>query len=187
MSINDTTVNNGSQPSDDRHKAIVFIGPTGVGKSAIGQAFAHSRDIGFVDSDAVFVERFGSIPAFFAEHGEIAFREREAIIVADILARPPFDGPYVLSVGGGAILNPDTRALIAKHTVVWLDTELEFVLPRLLGQPDRPLLTGDVAAQWQRIADERRHLYEESATLRFDASTGSVDELVQRISLALMG
>src|SRR6476620_6540185 len=145
-------------------RTIVLIGPTSAGKSTVGEALARQLGLPFVDSDQVISEHHGPIPELFATLGEPAFRRIESATISSLLGDPAI--PTVLSVGGGAILDPETRRLLSALTVVWLDTDLEHVLPRLLARPDRPLLRGDIAEKWERYASARRPLYAELADLK---------------------
>jgi shikimate kinase len=165
-------------------ETIVLIGPTGAGKSTVGEALARHLGRPFVDSDQVISKHHGPIAALFATLGEPAFRRIEAATIGSLLDSQT--SPTVFSVGGGAILDPETRRLFSALTVVWLDTELEYVLPRLLAQPNRPLLRGDVAEKWERYAADRRHLYAELADLKVDARTGGVEELAEQIAEQLI-
>jgi len=164
-------------------RTIVLIGPTGAGKSSVGEALARQLGLPFVDSDQAISKHHGPIAELFATLGEPAFRRIEAATIGSLLDSQTF--PTVLSVGGGAILDPETRRLFSALTVVWLDTELEYVLPRLLAQPNRPLLRGDIAEKWERYAAARRHLYAGLADLRIDARTGGVEELAEEIKQQL--
>lgn len=164
-------------------RTIVLIGPTGVGKSSVGESLSQRLRLPFADSDQVIVRRHGAITDMFAVLGESAFRRIEAETISSLLSSQA--SPTVLSVGGGAILDPLTRELFRGLTVVWLDTELEYVLPRLLAQPNRPLLRGDVAEKWERYAAARYHLYSELADLKIDARIGSVEQLADTIAQRL--
>lgn len=163
---------------------IVLIGPTGVGKSSVGEVLARRLDLPFADSDQAITKRHGAITEMFAALGEPAFRRIESETIAAMLASQSV--PTVLSVGGGAILDPRTRRLFSDLTVVWLDTELEYVLPRLLAQPNRPLLRGDVADKWERYATGRHHIYAELADLKIDARIGGVEELAETVARRLL-
>jgi shikimate kinase len=125
-------------------------------------------------------EELGPIPELYRSLGEEAFRRAEASAVASLLADR---GPAVLSLGGGAVLDGGTRRLLTAATVVWLDTDLATVLPRIEG--GRPLFGGDVAEAWQRNYDRRRPLYQEVATVRIDARQGTPEELAAAIAEAL--
>jgi shikimate kinase len=164
--------------------SIVLIGPTGVGKSSVGQALARQLDLPFLDSDQVINRCHGTITEMFVTLGEPAFRQIESETIASLVSSQSV--PAVLSVGGGAILDPATRRLFRDLTVVWLDTELEYVLPRLLAQPNRPLLRGDVAEKWQRYASARHHLYDDLADVKIDARKGSVENLAETITRRLL-
>jgi shikimate kinase len=163
---------------------IVLIGPTGVGKSSVGEALARRLDLPFIDSDQAIIKRHGAITDLFVTLGEPAFRRIESETIASLLGSQSLT--TVLSVGGGAILDPVTRRLFSDLTVIWLDTELEYVLPRLLAQPNRPLLRGDVAEKWERYAAARHHLYNELADLKVDARIGDVDELAETVARRLL-
>ncbi|MDP9883135.1 shikimate kinase [Sinomonas atrocyanea] len=161
-------------------RTIVLVGPTGAGKSAVGAALARVLGVRFLDSDQALAAALGPVPELYRSLGEEAFRRAEASTVASLLADP---GRAVLSLGGGAVLDGGTRRLLAAGTVVWLDTDLATVLPRIEG--GRPLFGGDVAEAWQRNYDRRRPLYEEVASLRIDARTGTPEELAAEIAAGL--
>src|SRR5690625_2299951 len=86
---------------------LILIGPPGSGKSTIGSRVAGLLDVGFRDTD-VDIERATkrTISEIFVEDGEPVFRalEREAVS----LAMGEHEG--VLSLGGGAIMDPATRS-----------------------------------------------------------------------------
>lgn len=157
-------------------RMIVLVGPTGTGKSAVGAELARLLGAPFLDSDHALAAARGPIPELYRSLGEEAFRRAEAAVVASLLAGP---GPAVLSLGGGAVLDGRTRRLLGAVTVVWLDTDLETVLPRIEG--GRPLFGGDVATAWQRNYDRRRPLYQEVASLRIDARRGTPEALAAEI------
>jgi len=96
-----------SDPVPD--KTILLIGLMGAGKSAIGRRLARALDRPFVDSDKEVEAAAGcSIPEIFERYGEAAFRDCELRVMARLLNGPP----CVLATGGGAFLDPQTRALV---------------------------------------------------------------------------
>src|ERR1700683_363526 len=99
-------------------RSIVLVGMMGVGKSSIGRRLGARLGVPFVDADAEIEKAAGmSIADIFARHGETYFRSGEARVIARLLE----GGPQVLATGGGAVLNPDTRALVkAKGVSLWL-------------------------------------------------------------------
>ena len=171
-------------------RTIVVIGPTGAGKSVTGSALAKLLARPFVDSDHVLAAQYGLVPLLYARVGEAAFRRLEASTVAAILSgtsRSGTSGPLVLSLGGGAVMDATTRQLLGDLTVVWLDTDLRTVLPRLQAQASRPLFHDDLSGRWQSNADARTPFYAEAATLRIDARSGSPEELAEEIRSRLAG
>jgi shikimate kinase len=118
----------------ERHVALV--GFMGAGKSALAREAAERTGRPCVDVDAKLEERLGSIPAYFAAHGEAAFRAVEAEATAEALGRT---APSVISLGGGAVTSAATRDLLAERAVtVWLDVDVDTCWQRVRGS-DRPL------------------------------------------------
>jgi shikimate kinase len=151
------------------------------GKSAVGRMLAQRTGARFIDSDREIVERHGSISTIFEEQGEQAFRTLEAGIVGEALGA----GDAVVSLGGGAVLHPATQALLARATVVFLDTDVATVLPRISGDTGRPLLAGRPAERWQELYDERRPVYAAVATVVVDTRGRSVREVTDAVLSAL--
>ncbi|CAN5508404.1 shikimate kinase [soil metagenome] len=123
-----------------RHKTIVLVGLMGVGKSSVGRRLATALDLPFRDADNEVEAAAGrGIPEIFAEMGEPAFRDGERRVIARLLDDPP----HVLATGGGAFVNPETRALIkSKAVAVWLKADLELLARRVGRKEGRPLLKG---------------------------------------------
>ena len=139
----------------------VLVGPPGAGKTTIGQAVAAALGVPFADTDALVEATAGKpIPEIFFDDGEAAFRALEADAVAGALAS--FHG--VLALGGGAILNEDTRAALAGHTVVFLSVELTDAVKRVGLGAGRPLLKVNPRATLKYLMDQRRPLYAQVAT-----------------------
>src|SRR5712691_2177280 len=126
-------------------RSIVLVGMMGAGKSSVGRRLATRLGLAFIDADAEIEAAAGmTIPEIFSAHGEAYFRSGEARVIARLLE----GGPQVLATGGGAFLNPNTRALIgAKGVSVWLKAEFDILMRRIKRRADRPLLkTADPAA-----------------------------------------
>ncbi|MGN7859394.1 shikimate kinase [Microbacterium sp. 22303] len=157
--------------------AIVLIGPMGSGKTSIGRRVAKATGLHFVDTDKVIVREHGPIPAIFAEHGETQFRTWEREAVAEAIA-----GGGVISLGGGAVIAPETRALLQGVPVVLLTVSPEAVAARIAGDA-RPLLQGeeDPVQRWTRIFAERRALYEEVADVHFDTSRVPMSRVAEQV------
>lgn len=156
--------------------AVVLIGPMGAGKTSIGKRVARALGRGFVDTDKAIVREHGPIPELFERDGEARFRELERVAVSEALR----DGG-VVALGGGAVLDPATRADLAAHRVVLLTVSPQIVAGRIHGG-DRPLLTdADPVARWKRIYAQRRNLYEQCADVAFDTSTGPLSAVVDEV------
>ncbi|MEV8594082.1 shikimate kinase [Streptomyces sp. NPDC052012] len=140
---------------------IVLVGPMGVGKSTVGQLLADRLGVGYRDTDDDIVAAEGrSIADIFVDEGEPAFRAIEKRAVHTALT----EHEGVLALGGGAILDADTRALLAGQRVVYLSMDVEEAVKRTGLNAARPLLAVNPRKQWRELMEARRHLYEEVAT-----------------------
>lgn len=158
-----------------RQLPLVLIGPMGAGKTRLGRRVARELDLPFVDTDRNIVAQHGPIPTIFDEQGEPVFREYERLAVAEALTQSA-----VISLGGGAVLDEDTRRDLLDHTVVFLTVTADAVLTRM-DTSRRPLLN-DGPEAWQRIFDERLPLYTQLATTTVDTSSGSPEDLATSIA-----
>lgn len=154
---------------------VVFIGPMAAGKTKVGKRVARLLGVGFTDTDKVIAAEHGPIPQIFAECGEPAFRALERAAVVAALASDD-----VVSFGGGAVLDPATRDDLGDHTVVYLSVSPEAVAARLVDS-SRPLVRDGGVAEWQRILDQRRSIYESLADLIVDTSAGRFDDVAEEV------
>jgi shikimate kinase len=154
---------------------LVFIGPMASGKSKIGRRVARTLRVPFIDTDKEIVAEHGAITEIFAQHGEDHFRSLERAAVAAALQHDR----VIVSLGGGAVLDPATQADLRSVTVISLSTTAEAVRKRTRNAK-RPLLAAGPDA-WQRIYDERRPVYEALASIHFDTSTRPVDAIAADI------
>ncbi|MFE1663458.1 shikimate kinase [Microbacterium sp. P02] len=157
--------------------ALVLIGPMGAGKTSVGRRVARELGLSFTDTDKIVVRDHGPIADLFTAHGEAHFRAVERTAVAEAL-----DAGGVIALGGGAVLDAETRADLAQHDVVMLTVAPHIVAARLHGET-RPLLSGreTPALRWERIYAERRPLYDELADITFDTSSGPLAAVVADI------
>lgn len=144
-----------------RQKSITLVGLMGVGKTSIGRRLAATLGLPFVDADDEIEKAAGrTIPEIFAERGEAEFREGERRVIARMLDEPP----QIIATGGGAFVNPTTRALIKQKAIsVWLQADVDVLVRRTARKDNRPLLAGqDARAVLTRLAAEREPFYAEA-------------------------
>lgn len=142
---------------------VVLVGPPGAGKSTIGRRLGSALNLPVVDSDLL-IEQAAGKPCgeIFSELGEERFRELEAQCVANALATGG-----VVSLGGGAVLAAQTRQLLQRHTVVWIDVSPEEGIRRTAGETSRPVLNAEDPAQHYRdLLATREPFYREVANYR---------------------
>ncbi len=154
---------------------LFLYGPPGSGKSTIGRLLAARLALPFTDLDAVIVETDGRpIPQIFAEEGEPGFRAREKQALADMSARPR----HVVALGGGALLNPECRALAeASGEVLCLACTLETLCRRIDNAPGSRPLAGGHAALEKLMANRAAHYA--SFPRRLDVTNGTPEILAE--------
>ena len=141
-------------------RPVVLVGMMGVGKTSIGRKLAALLHVPFVDADEEIEQAAQmTISEIFAQFGEEYFRDGERRVIARLI-----DGPgtrRVIATGGGAFVNPETRALILdKAIAVWLDSDVEVLVERVGRKDTRPLLRqGDPREILTRLKAEREPAY----------------------------
>lgn len=161
---------------------IVLIGPMGSGKTTVGGLVAERLGTSVRDTDHDVEATTGrEISEIFVDEGEAVFRALERAAVAEALAT--HDG--VLALGGGAVLDPDTRALLAGHDVVFLRVGLSDAVKRVGFGTSRPLLLGNVRGRIKALLDERTPIYESVATLVVETDGREPTEVADEIVTAL--
>jgi shikimate kinase len=137
--------------------AVVLIGPPGAGKTTVGLLAAALLGAAFLDTDDVVEQAAGKpVSDIFITEGEPAFRELERAAVASSLAG--YGG--VLALGGGAVMDPATRDLLAGQRVVYLATGFAAAAHRTGLDAPRPLLIGNPRARLRELLTERLPVYE---------------------------
>lgn len=142
-------------------RPIVLVGLMGTGKSTVGQRLANLLGTDFVDSDAeIEVAAQLSVGEIFDQFGEPYFRDGERRVIARLIE----EGHGVVATGGGAFVDPATRALILERTIaVWLDCDIDTLVARTRRRDTRPLLrSGDPREILARLHAERAPAYAEA-------------------------
>ena len=161
---------------------VVLVGPPGAGKSTVGRLVADRLGARWRDTDADIEAAAGrAIPDIFVDDGEAHFRalERAAVVAA------VNEHTGVLALGGGAVVDADTRALLATRRVVFLDVGLAEAARRVGMSGARPLLLGNVRSQLKSLLDARRPLYTEVATLTVQTDGKTPAEVADEVLAGL--
>jgi shikimate kinase len=136
--------------------AAIMIGPPGAGKTTVGALVAGLLGLDFVDTDTVIEQAAGKpVSDIFVQDGEDAFRALERRAAAHLIG----SHPGVLALGGGAILDPGTRELLAGRRVVYLETGFVSAVHRTGLDAPRPLLFGNPRARMKTLLAERLPVY----------------------------
>jgi shikimate kinase len=163
-------------------KTVVLVGLMGAGKTNIGRRLAQKLDLPFVDADAEIEAAAGeSIEEIFERRGEVVFREGERKVIARLLANPV----HVLATGGGAYMDPNTRALIRECAIsIWLRAELDLLVARVSRRSNRPLLKQDPRATLASLIEERYPVYAQ-ADVTVETVDGPPEATLERVLAAL--
>lgn len=157
--------------------AKVLLGFMGAGKSTI----ARGLDPDFVDMDALLEDRLGMpIARFFEEKGEVAFRQIEEEVLADLLKTD-----QVVSTGGGVVVSQKNRALLKQNPDnIYLKADFETLYQRISADKDnqRPLFLKNSKEDLEAIFNERQAWYEEVASKVIDVSKLSPEKIIEELT-----
>ena len=160
-------------------RSVVLVGMMGSGKTAVGRALSTRLGVPFLDSDAAIEEAAkATIAEIFARDGEPFFRDREAEVIARLLAGPP----AIVSTGGGAYMAERNRnAISEKGVALWLDADLDLLWERVRHKDTRPLLrTSDPRGTLAGLYEKRVPIYR-LADLAVRTEPGfTIDETARR-------
>jgi shikimate kinase/3-dehydroquinate synthase len=165
-------------------RSVVMVGLMGAGKTSVGRRLALRLGMPFRDADAEIEHASGcSIAEFFERFGEAEFRAGERRVIARLMSGPP----CVLATGGGAFMDPETRALIRAGALsVWLRCSLQTLVRRTSTRTHRPLLrTGDPAQILAGLMARRHPVYAE-ADVVVDCGEDSPDITTSRVLDAVL-
>ena len=163
-------------------RPLVLVGLMGAGKTSVGKRLAALLGTSFTDSDNEIIAAAGmSIPEIFASLGEPAFRDGERRVLLRLLA----ERVGVIATGGGAFVEPRTRAEIKARAVsVWLRADLDLLWDRVRDRPGRPLLQTPNPRQTLAELLERRYPLYGEADVIVDSRRGASHEAMARTIVA---
>lgn len=158
----------------EQHPVVVIIGAPGAGKTRLGKRIAKALRVPFIDTDKRIVAAHGPISEIFSKHGEAAFRAIERDVVSKAL-----NERVVLTLGGGAVLDPTTQADLAHQRVIQITVSPEAVVSRI-SSSKRPLLANGVGA-WLALVETRKPIYDRLSARSFDTSSLPLDTVAEEI------
>ena len=164
-------------------KTVVLVGMMGAGKTSVGRRLAAVLGVPFRDADTEIESAAGcTVNEIFQRIGETEFRAGERKVIARLLKAPP----HVLATGGGAFMDPETRARIRECAIsVWLKADIDLLLDRVARKETRPLLrNADRRAVLGKLLGERQPVYTK-ADITVLSDQGPHDTVVKRIVAAL--
>ena len=164
---------------------LILIGMMGAGKTTVGRELARRRGMRFVDCDQEIVARTGvSIPTIFEIEGEAGFRRRESQVLAEL----SLESDIVIATGGGIVLAPANRELLAQRgVVIYLDVPPPILWERTRHDRNRPLLqVENPRRRIEELHEQRDPLYREVADLVVEGGRGNPGAMVRQIEKALL-
>jgi shikimate kinase len=160
----------------------VLVGPPGAGKSTVGPLLATLLGAPFAETDALVEDAAGKpVSDIFISDGEAAFRAMERTAVAQALDHHP----GIVALGGGAVMDPQTRERLAGHRVVYLQTGFAAAVRRVGLDTPRPLLLGNPRGRMRELLAERLPVYESLARITVVTDDRDPQEVADEIAAAI--
>ena len=165
------------------NRTVALVGMMGAGKSSVGRRLATRLGVDFKDADSEIELAAGcAVSEIFERYGEPAFRDGERKVIARMLG----EAPHVMATGGGAFIDPNTRARLKESALtVWIKAPVDVLMARVKRRDNRPLLrTADPRGTLERLLNERAPIYAEAdVTVESDESPHSniVDQILNAL------
>lgn len=164
-------------------RLLYLIGPRGSGKSSVARLLAPRMGWDWVDADSLLESRARrTIRQIFADQGEPTFRRMESEILRELSTRENL----VIATGGGIVLSPENRSILAQTGgCVWLTADATTLHTRISGDPgsteSRPNLSVGGLKEIEETLARRENLYRECAGLKLETGSRSTEELAEAI------
>lgn len=158
---------------------VVLVGPMGAGKTTVAGLLAGRWGLGVRDTDHDVEAVAGkAISEIFVDDGEDHFRTLERAAVTSALAAHP----GVLALGGGSVLDADTRADLSGHRVVFLQVGLTDAVKRVGLGVGRPLLLGNMRSRIKGLLDERHPVYASVAQITVETDGRTPEDVADEVA-----
>ncbi|MDC0513495.1 shikimate kinase [Pelagibacteraceae bacterium] len=160
-------------------KNLTLTGMMGVGKSTVGKSLSNRLSLQFIDVDKIIEKKLNmKIQNIFKKKGEIFFRELEEKITLQEIKKEGI----VISLGGGAFINPKIRKeILATSKSFWLDMNISLIEKRLVNSKKRPLLDpANLKNDLKEIYNERKKIYA-LANYRIDCDKLNINLITNKI------
>ncbi|MEO5708484.1 MAG: shikimate kinase [Nocardioidaceae bacterium] len=158
---------------------VVLVGPMGAGKTTVADLLGARWDVAVRDTDRDVEQAAGkAVSDIFVDDGEDRFRELERTAVVDALGAHP----GILALGGGAVLDEDTRSSLRGHRVVFLEVGVSDAVKRVGLGITRPLLVGNMRARIRALLDERLPVYREVASITVDTDGRTPEDVADEVA-----
>lgn len=163
----------------DTTPRVVLVGPMGAGKTTVAELLGARWGVTVRDTDHDVEAGAGrTISEIFVDEGEQGFRSRERAAVAEALAAHP----GVLALGGGAVLDPDTREALRAHRVVFLEVGVSDAVKRVGLGITRPMLMGNMRARIKALLEERLPVYREVASITVHTDGRTPEDVADEVA-----
>ena len=144
------------------YEKVTLIGMMGTGKSKFGRQVANILKFNFYDIDHMIEKEFKmTIKELFQKYGEVFFRKIEKKIIKNLISEINNNKEKVIiSLGGGAFDNEETRKLLLKNTnVIWLNTPVDVLVQRVGDGSKRPMIKGETRDSIIQLLNIRKKYY----------------------------
>ena len=160
-------------------KTIILTGMMGAGKTTVAHILGEKLNIKSIDIDTLIEQNEGEkISEIFSNKGEEYFRKIEKETIENIFTPTPEN--LVISLGGGALENSETREfLLNNSTVIYLKTSPKIIYERIKNNTSRPLLCDNMSVEKITEILEKREANYQSATITITTDNKTPNQIAE--------